>query len=62
MNSDDEDRDSSNRDTSSMSDEESDTDIATVLTQLIRRGLICTYQHPYHQESSSTAANPIPLV
>ncbi|KZS11669.1 DDB1- and CUL4-associated factor 11 [Daphnia magna] len=39
MNSDDEDRESSNRDdTSSMSDEESDTDIATVLTQLIRSG------------------------
>ncbi|XP_046454954.1 DDB1- and CUL4-associated factor 11-like isoform X2 [Daphnia pulex] len=38
MNSDDEDRDSSNRDTSSMSDEDSDTDIATVLTQLIRSG------------------------
>ena len=37
MNSDDEDRESSNRDSSSMSDEESDTDIATVLTQLIRR-------------------------
>lgn len=41
MNSDDEDRESSNRDdTSSMSDEESDTDIATVLTQLIRRLVI----------------------
>ncbi|KAK4012513.1 hypothetical protein OUZ56_024753 [Daphnia magna] len=39
MNSDDEDRESSNRDdTSSMSDEDSDTDIATVLTQLIRSG------------------------
>lgn len=40
MNSDDEDRNDSPRSSSSLSDEESDTDIATVLTQLIRRLVI----------------------